>query len=641
MTTESISKSVSSDEPKEQTRVTTGEARDRLEDALFSALEAGKNTLIDAPTSLGKTYQIATTRWRDYPEVTGGNPVIHIHQTKEARDDAIRQSENEPGVECCVLHGRTDTCPVAAGDYDDELTAPDGLCPSDWFDWMCNVRNNTFQKAHRTLGQQCDLPCEPYCDAVTQWWGIANDDDEEPEYDVLHTTANFAHVDDLIEGANIIYDERPEYGLTFSDPERMQFQRSITNLLEHRSDDELAMLDLRYAVVRGDTKKQSLLAPYFEEEITSELLFTRKETHRLAPSIGRALLDAEERCADRYYGQDGQVEVVMASDGEIRHVQHTPDLSEARCVVGLDAFPSEMRWRVNTVDDLSLVKPLYRGERKWWRRNERGLVVKQIGDDTRSYTNGWGRGAGESRGKAVIQKIRTLHGEEFQSCIAPDSVEDDVTRMMAGASIEEPMTMHYGEQKSRNDFSDESVGTILGCIDPGDESILDFLALCGKIAQPKHIVTESGETKRETNRGFVGPDADVAMEFLASVRENNLAQAVGRYARNPDDPNSGATVYVWSDAIPQQLVDEKIETNYRRATKKRKEFVRVLKRNPSGCTPKIISDETGSDKSYIIDWLDEMERQNNVTKSAGTGYQGATEWEWCGGEFGMFVVFGL
>lgn len=638
MTTNSISKSDSYDESATSpNRVTTSEARDRLEDALFSALEAGKNTLIDAPTSLGKTYQIATTRWRDYTEVTDGDPVIHIHQTKEARDDAIQQSENEPGVECSVLRGRTDTCPVAAGDYDDELTAPDGLRPSDWFDWMCNVRNIPFQDAHKELAQRCNIPCGKYCDAATQWWGIANDD-EEPEYDVLHTTANFAHVDDLIEGANVIYDERPEYGLTFSDPERMQFRRAINNLLEHRSDDELAMLDLRYAVVRDDTEKQSLLAPYFEEEVTPELLFTRKETHRLAPPIGRALLDAEEGCADRYYGQDGQVEVVMASNGEIRHVQHTPDLSEARCVIGLDAFPSEVRWRINSVEDLSLVEPLSRGERNWWRRNERGLIVKQVGDATRSYTKDW-KGAGKSRARAIIQKLRALHGGAFQSCIGPDSVEDDIGQMMAEAGIEEPKTMHYGEQKSRNDFSDESVGASLACIDPGDESILDFLALCEMVAQPKCMVTESGEKKRETNRGFVGPDADVATEFLESVRENNLAQAAGRYARNPDDPNSGAIVYIWSDALPGMLVDEKIETDYRTATKKRQHFVQVLKRNPSGCRSKTIADQTGSNKSYVIEWLEEMEQQNKVTKSEGTGYQGGTEWQWCGGKFEKFVVF--
>ncbi len=627
MTTDSISNSDGYDEPANSSnRVTTSEARNRLEDTLFSALESEENSLIDAPTSLGKSYLVATTRWRDYPEITGGEPVIHIHQTTEARKDAVQKSRAEPGVECRVLRGRTDVCPVAAGDYDDELTAPNGRTPSEWLDWMCNVRNITFQDAHKRLSHYCNLPCGDYCDAVTQWWDVANADNE-PEYDVLHTTANFAHVDDLIEGANVIFDERPEYALTFSDQERMPFQRATTNLLNHRSNGKHAMLDLKYAVVRDEPELQSELADYFAEEVAEEWLFRREETHRLAPAIGRAILDSEEVCGGRYHGQDGRVEVVInGQDGEIRHVQHTPDLSQARCIVGLDAFPSETRWRINTVDDLTREGVLSSAERNWWRRNERELVVKQVGTATRSYTQDW-KGAGEKRCRSVIQKIRGMHGEVFRSCIAPKSIQQDVQQMMIDVGIEEPKTMHYGEQKSRNDFSAEEVGLLVGCIDPGDEAILDYLALRDKEAKPKRMVTESGERKRAPGREFVGSDADVAREILASVRETNLAQAAGRYARNPDDPNSGAVVYVWSDALPQMLVDEEIRTEYCSTTVKQAEFVQVLKENPTGCTARVIATETGSDKSYVIEWLEGIEKQDKVAKSVGTGYQGATEWE--------------
>ncbi|ELY85783.1 hypothetical protein C485_11298 [Natrinema altunense JCM 12890] len=503
---------------------------------------------------------------------------------------------------------------------------------------MCNVRNISFHEAHKQLTQRRDLPCGEYCDAVTQWWDIS-DGDDEPEYDVLHTTANFAHVDDLIEEANVIFDERPEYGLTFSDHERIQFQRATTNLLKHRSDGEYAMIDLRYAVIRDEPELQAELREYFEDEVTEGWLFRREETHRLAPAIGRAILDSEEVCAGRYHGQDGRVEVVMSGlDGEIRHVQHTPDLSQARRVIGLDAFPSETRWEINTVGGLSQKIVLSPAERNWWRRNERGLVVKQIGEATRSYTQDW-KGAGETKCRSLIQKVREIHGEAFRSCITPNSIEQDVRQMMVDADVEEPTTMHYGEQKSRNDFSNEEVGLLVGCIDPGDENILDLLALCEVVAKPRRMVTESGEQKRAPGRDFVGPDAEVAREILASVRENNLAQAAGRYARNPDDRNSGATVYVWSDALPRMLVDEEIGTEYRSATAKQAGFVQVLEENPSGVTAKLIATETDSDKSYVISWLEEMEQQNNITKSVGTGYQGATEWKWCGGDLERSVVF--
>lgn len=639
MTTDSILHSDGADESIDSpNRVETSEARDRLKDKLFSALRAGENTLIDAPTSLGKTYLIATTRWRDYPEITGGEPIVHIHQTKEARDNAVRQSRNAADVDSCVLRGRTDMCPVAAGDHDDELTAPNGRTPSEWFDWMCDVRNNTFQDAHKQLAKSCDLPCGKYCDAVTQWWDVA-ESGNEPAYDVLHVTANFAHIDDLIEGANVIFDERPEYKLTFSDRERMQFQRATTNLLEDRSGGEYAMLDLKYAVVRDNPELKQELWEVYEDEVTEAWLFGREETHRLAPAIGRAILNSEEGCEGRYHGQDGRVEVVIdGQDGVIRHVQHTPDLSQVRCVIGLDAFPSETRWGINTVDDLERVEVLSPAERNWWRRTERGLKIKQIGEATRAYTCGW-KGAGRKRCKAIIRKLREKHGKKLQSSISPDSIEQDVQLMMADAGIEEPNTMHYGEQKSRNDFSSEPVGLLIGCIDPGDESILDLLALCDAIAEPKMMTTTTGERRREVGRGFVGPDAHIAYGLLASVRENNLAQAAGRYARNPDDLDSGATVYVWSDAIPDVLVDEYIEPDYVSTTKKQECFLQVLKENPSGCSPKTISKVTGSDKSNIIEWLKKMEKHRRVTKSVGTGYQGATEWKWCGDDLETFVEF--
>lgn len=57
-----------------------------------------------------------------------------------------------------------------------------------------------------------------------------------------------------------------------------------------------------------------------------------------------------------------------------------------------------------------------------------------------------------------------------------------------------------------------------------------------------------------TSAGFDGPDADAAEEFLASVRENHLVQSAGRSARNPEDPDDGAVVFVRSSALPEEYV---------------------------------------------------------------------------------------
>jgi hypothetical protein len=60
----------------------------------------------------------------------------------------------------------------------------------------------------------------------------------------------------------------------------------------------------------------------------------------------------------------------------------------------------------------------------------------------------------------------------------------------AGVDDGEFATMTYGEEKSRNDFAEETVGLVYGYIDPGDDYVLDLLAECGLIR------FETGEVKR-------------------------------------------------------------------------------------------------------------------------------------------------
>lgn len=251
-----------------------------------------------------------------------------------------------------------------------------------------------------TLDNRIDLPCGEHCDAVTQWWDVSYSGDQ-PEYDVIHTTANFAYVTDLIDGANVIFDEQPDYSISYNDPKRFHLQEAMTNLLQHRSDKKWAMHNLQHAITHDDQDLQAKLWNYFTEDASREWLFSQQRTDRLAPAIGRAILNSQKVCGDRYHGADDQVDVVMdANEGKIRYLQHTPDLSQARCVIGLDAHPTESRWKMNTVEDLTPVSILSPAERKWWRRNERGLTIKQLGDSTRAYTNGW-KGAGKRRSGTV------------------------------------------------------------------------------------------------------------------------------------------------------------------------------------------------------------------------------------------------
>jgi len=659
MTTDSISNSDGYDEPTN--RVTTGEARDRLEDTLFSALEAEENTLIDAPTSLGKSYTTATTPWREYPEVTGGDLVIHIHQTRNARDEAVAESKATDGVSCCVFEGREDTCPTAAGKHDDTLTAPHGYSPSEWFEWMCDVRKNGFHSAHRELEKHCDTPCTENgdCPALKQWWQTLRDDDGNPTVDVVHTTANFAHVEALTEDANLVFDERPDYALNLGDSERQQVRDSVSNLLEYRSNGEYAIADVTSANRHGNTERIRELRALLDEAVSRDWYFRREETHRLAPEIGLAILNAEEIIENRWAGEDvnfsgrrmGQyqgVKVVLNSKGKLRHIQYSPSLSDARCIIGLDAFPSEYRWQLNTVDDLTCENVLPPAVRRRWRREERGLTVVQVADNTRSYTSGWD-GAGDERAEGLIRALRRKHGDEFRTCITPGSIEDDVRRFMQEAGIKSPPpldgksvepTMHYGGQNSRNDFEREVVGLLIGCIDPGDKNILDLLALGGRSAWPEMTTTEDGERTRKTGRSFEGPDTGTAREILVSVREANIAQAAGRYARNPDSSDSSALVYVWSDVCPSSLTDEILEVSYYSISDERKTVMQLLqegyrtRREIEKASGVDNTRESGVDKSYIHECLNSFRDEGLAEETKKAGKNGASGWSWVGPECG-------
>jgi hypothetical protein len=654
MATDTISNSDGYDELTNPNRVTTDEARDRLKETIFSALKSGDNTLIEAPTSLGKSHRMATTPWLQYPEITGGNLVIHIHQTRDARDEAVEESEAIEGLSYHLFEGREDVCRTAAGDYDDELTAPNGQSPSEWFELMCDVRKNGFYTAHLQLERHCDMPCAENgpCPSLKQWWQDLRDDDGNPTVDIVHTTANFAHVEGLIEGANLVFDERPEYAVNLGDSGRQQMRDSLANLVYYRSDGQYSISDIVSANLHDDDELKLELRSLLDKEISKDWYFRREETHRLAPEIGLAMLNAEEIIEDRWTGEDVNfsgrrmgkcqgINTVMNSKGKLRHVHYSPDLSEARCVIGLDAFPSEYRWGLNTVGDLTRAEILGSTERRIWRREERGLKIVQIGEDnTRAYTRGWGNGAGKERAKALIHTLREKHGGDFRTCICPGSIEDDVRQFMRDAGMEAPPpidgttvepTMHYGGQNSLNDFERELVSLLLGCIDPGDENILDLLALGGKCAWPETMTTEEGEKVRKPDRSYLGEATDTAYDILQSVRGSNIAQGVGRYARSPGSSESSALVYVWSDACPSSLVDVTMDVKYHSISGKKERIIEAVQ---DGCrTVREITEATGANRSYIHDCLNLFHRERLISKSERTGKYGATEWEWCGQEW--------
>lgn len=592
----------------------TEQGKYRLRGRLYEILGEGEHRLIAAPTSLGKTYAIATTPWLERPEMTGGELVIHVSSSRKTRDQAFEMSKKAEGVTPAKLEGREDACPVAAGEYDETLPVPgEQIPPSEWLTRMCDGGKIPFSVAHERLNAKCGrLPCshDGGCDGVTQWISIFASND--PQYDVLHVTRPFVYNTKLVRNANVIFDEQPDYTVqvkkeaAYADNiDRVTTQNKIRGAVTHllsNIDSRLTTWEaLMAAFGEGNTRALEDCVQWLSEyEPSSSWMFESDSAHALAPAIVRAIINAES-LGNGYYKGVGQfrpaevglregkkTEVIVVFDEEhnLKLIHQSPDLSEARCVIGLDAHPTERLWRLQITPEITREELLDSQERKEWRKNVRGLEVYQVGDATRSYTGGWAGNTTQKREQtkakavALIEAMRKKFGDDFRTSITSMSLEDDVEQILKDVGVQDPEVLYYGGLKSRDDFKDESVGLLIGCIDPGDENILDKVALLGLHAEVVRKENKEGELERATGRGFTGDDADVATEILESVRKKNVAQAIGRYARGVyDSQTSGAKVFVWSDAIPEDLIDYEISDVGLAPTGKKKKVIEYIQKS--------------------------------------------------------------
>jgi DNA-binding GntR family transcriptional regulator len=236
----------------------------------------------------------------------------------------------------------------------------------------------------------------------------------------------------------------------------------------------------------------------------------------------------------------------------------------------------------------------------------------------------------DERVRTLLDRLRDHYGDGFDTAITTGQVEPAARRLLADltdtdlADLAGEQTLHYGQEKSRNPeaFADADAGYVYGCMDPGDDMILDALAELELDAKPATAETEDGETVRAKGRGFDGPDADTAQALLASVRENHVAQAAGRYARDPDDPESGAVAYVHTDATPTGFVDLETPGVEWLPTDLQRDVIDALAARPSA-TVREIADAVECSKEHVRETLQRLEAEDLVGRVSGAGDHGA------------------
>ena len=596
----------------------TGDIRQALKTKLRTMMKNSENGVIKSPTSSGKTYTVSTTRWRNHSESTDDEPVVFLSGTTDARDDAIAKSKASHAT-AQMLEGRNDACPLSAGEYDtgnDEgntpITAPNGFEPSAWFTTMCKERGLPVSVAHGKFEREHDgtLPCcenGETCRSKEQWTDIPQNDDGEVDYDVLHATHEFANVPQLIEDCNVVIDERPDFSL---DDTTGPWRKRINSYLKEID----APVTQWEKLMMGLTGDRDIDRDQLQDALTepdSEWFTTDPHAHALTPGIVEAMVTAEERGNDRWVGttdytyptlnpthegpeQKSIIRIVFDDENEIQLLQSIPDFSEARCVIGLDAYPTMAKWEGNTLRSIEAKQIVSDNERHKWRRNQRNLTIVQIGDNKNSWTR---ENYNDQKVRVLCNALRRKYGDEFTTGITSDRYEDKFRKQLVEAGIENPETIHFGNEKSVEDFDLEQIGLVAGCISPSSDDIKNWLALLDKDATPKWEV----EDGHHQGQDWVGENANVAMELLGDVREKGVLQACGRYARSPQQPDDGATVFVLTNVLPDGYVDKKVE-DVDVFTTKEKRILDYVASN-DGVSVSTITENTDSTRQHIYNTL--------------------------------------
>lgn len=645
----------------------TGEVRDRLDARLRDQLRQASSCVINAPTASGKTHAVATTAWTDEPELTGEGPVLHLSKTQMARNEAYQTSQ-QAGVDAVQLRAGEEQCPVTAGNYDDgnvrgneplDHLVPNELSVSEWMRRQTHEKQIPHGRAHNQLNQRRKreydqpLPCsrDGECASTTQWDRIDLSEDFEKQDlpDVIHATHQFARVAGLVAGANVVFDEQPEFTLDVDD-ERLQ--RAVGSFLREVDAPQSTWEDFVAVALDGDRMiPRHELQEAVEADPSSDWYFNDSAAHSYAPAIARALVDAEQVGNQRYAGQarhqpfyrgrddeqNGieQVSVVLDERYEFELVKPVPPLLDARCVIGLDAHPTLARWQMDTLPSMTIERVLSSDERQNWRRFERGLLVIQVGDSDRPLTQ-LGNFS-ESKAEGLVGEL-TIQAPDLQTAITSKAAEDRVEKLLP-ESDRRISVLHYGEELSRNEFSGEDVGLLVGCIDPGDDSILDWLALCDGEATPARSDEACGEcdgsgcydcletgSRRAKGREFDGSDAALANTLLASVRERHVAQGVGRYAREADQPDEPTVVFVWTAAILDELVDITIP-DVRALTETQRAVVQHVEQSSEPVTTRSIANALDIRKETARKTLLKLVNLGSVTVDEGAGKDGAHLYE--------------
>ncbi len=102
-----------------------------------------------------------------------------------------------------------------------------------------------------------------------------------------------------------------------------------------------------------------------------------------------------------------------------------------------------------------------------------------------SSTSNVGTTAGFGTRNKLNVLLSELIDEGLETAITTTQAESELVSLLSENGVLNPKTMHYGEVRSRNDYGDEDVGFVNGCMDPGDDFVLTVLSEYECDAEPE------------------------------------------------------------------------------------------------------------------------------------------------------------
>lgn len=203
---------------------TTDEAQAEMRHKIYEAMRQGRQLVLEGETAMGKSHAVSTVPWSEMGDVTGDQPVIHLHATKDARAEA-RERADKHHIDAYEMKALEERCPCARGDHDPETDddgefvdgsglSVEGMALSEY---MIHLRDHNGLPASAVhaiaewnIGH--DLPCQAKsdCPYTAQFDGLLRRDGE-PAHDVVHATHAFLNVPSFRMHTHVLVDERPVF----------------------------------------------------------------------------------------------------------------------------------------------------------------------------------------------------------------------------------------------------------------------------------------------------------------------------------------------------------------------------------------------------------------------------------------------